>query len=104
MVNGVQQKRSFMLTMPYFITVNRSGEKIFVSDYGTNMVTCMSVDGHVIYAYKDVRMGGPGDLLCYAEDNILVCGRGNNVQVLTADCQRHCTLLKVATYYCIQRQ
>ena len=91
---GVNQDGSFMFTWPYYITVNSSVEKIFVSDYYTYTVTCMSVDGRVIYTYKDDSMRGPTGLLCDSEDNILVCGRvPNNVQVLTADGKRHCTLL-----------
>ena len=91
---GVNQDRSFMFTAPYYITVNSSGEKIFVSDIGTDTVTCMSVDGRVIYTYKDDSMRRPWGLLCDSEDNILVCGRdSDNVQVLTADGKRHSTLL-----------
>ena len=91
---GVNQDGSFMFIWPTYITVNSSGEKIFVSDWSTDTVTCMSVDGRVIYTYKDGSMRGPKGLLCDSEDNILVCGEGtNNVQVLTADGKRHCTLL-----------
>ena len=91
---GVNQDGSFMFMWPHFITVNSSGEKIFVSDGYTNTVTCMSVDGRVIYTYIDGSMVGPRGLLCDSEDNILVCGwSSNNVQVLTADGKRHCTLL-----------
>ena len=91
---GVNQDGSFMFKWPDYITVSSSGEKIFVSDYGTRTVTCMSVDGRVIYTYKDDSMRRPYGLLCDSEDNILVCGgSSNNVQVLTADGKRHCTLL-----------
>ena len=91
---GVNQDGSFMFTWPDYITVNSSGEKIFVSDQRTHTVTCMSVDGRVIYTYKDDSMIHPMGLLCDSEDNVLVCGRdSNNVQVLTADSKRYCTLL-----------
>ena len=91
---GVNQDGSFMFNWPYYITVNSSGEKIFVSGYDTDTVTCISVDGRVIYTYKDGSMRGPRGLLCDSEDNILVCGLGScNVQVLTADGKRQCTLL-----------
>ena len=91
---GINQDGSFMFTSPDYITVNSSGEKIFVSDGWTDTITSMSVDGRVIYTYKDDSMRRPHGLLCESEDNILVCGRSsNNVQVLTADGKRHCTLL-----------
>ena len=69
---GVNQDGSFMFEYPDYITVNSSGEKIFVSDRNTDIVTCMSVDGRVIYIYKDGRMRRPYALLCDSEDNILV--------------------------------
>ena len=91
---GVNKDGSFMFTSPHYITVSSSGEKIFVSDYLTDTVTCMSVDGRVIYTYKDDSMRRPTGLLCDSEDNILVCGwSSDNVQVLTVDGKRHCTLL-----------
>ena len=103
---GVNQDGSFMFTEPFYITVNSSGEKIFVSDYAKQTVTCMSVDGRVIYTYDDGSMRRPEGLLCDSEDNILVCGGAtNNVQVLTADGKRNCTLLTasdgVKWPYCI---
>ena len=91
---GVNQHGQYMFTAPDYITVNSSGEKIFVSDNVRDTVTCMSAAGRVIYTYKDDSMRAPRGLLCDSEDNILVCGwRSNNVQVLTADGNRHCTLL-----------
>ena len=94
---GVNKDGSFMFKFPCYITVSSSGKKIFVSDVNTGAVTCMSVDGRVIYTYEDDSMRKPLGLLCDAEDNILVCGgRSNNVQVLTTDGKRHCTLLTVS--------
>ena len=93
---GVNKDGSFMFKFPCYTTVSSSGKKIFVSDVNTGTVTCMSVDGRVIYTYEDDSMRKPLGLLCDAEDNILVCGgRSNNVQVLTTDGKRHCTLLTV---------
>ena len=93
----VNQDGSYMFTSPYYITMNSSGEKIFVSDGNRETVTCMSVDDRVIYTYKDDGMKPPMGLLCDSEDNILVCGGidggSDKVQVLTADGKRHCTLL-----------
>ena len=91
---GVNQYGSCLFMTPDYITVNSSGEKIFVSDSNACTVTCMSVDGRVIYTYKDDSMRGTEGLLCDSEDNILVCGMwSNNVKVLTADGKRHCSLL-----------
>ena len=92
---GMNQDGSFMFIYPYYrIAISSSGEKLFVSDYGTNTITCMSVDGHAIYTYKDNELSRPEGLHCDGEDNVFVCGtNSHNVQVITADGKKFGTLL-----------
>ena len=52
-----------------------------------------SEDGHVIYKYDDGDLKDPMGLYCDSEDNVLVCA-SNNVQVITADGKKKCTLLR----------
>ena len=51
---GINQDGSYQFTRPSYITVSDSGEKIFVSDSGTDTITCLTPSGTVIYTYKDV--------------------------------------------------
>ena len=91
---GNGQDETFMFARPYYCTVNTSGEKIFVSDWDTNTVVCMTVNGRIIYKYKDDDMDWPRGLYCDSEDNLLVCGYGShNVQIITADGKKDRTLL-----------
>ena len=91
---GAGQGGSLMFASPWYITVNVSGEKIFVSDRSTATITCMTVDGDVVYQYNDKDLRCPNDLYCDSGDNILVCGwRSDNVQVITADGKKNRTLL-----------
>ena len=71
---GINQDGSRLFCQPCYITVSDSGEKIFVSDYGTNTITCLTPSGTVIYTYKDDDMRGPRGLICDSDDNVLVCG------------------------------
>ena len=90
---GVNQDGSFLFRRPCHITVSPSGKKLFVSDYDNDTVTCMTMDNHVIYQYRDVEMMGPRGLYCDSGNNILVCGQDlNNVQLITADGKKHGTL------------
>ena len=90
---GVNQDGSFLFRRPSRITVSPSGKMLFVSDYDNNTVTCMTMDNHVIYQYRDAEMKGPRGLYCDSGDNILVCGQdSNNVQLITADGKKHRTL------------
>ena len=91
---GAGQGGSLMFAPPWYITVNVTGEKIFVSDWSTRTITCMTVDGDVVYQYNDNALGRPRGLYCDSGDNILVCGSlSNNVQVITADGKKNRTLL-----------
>ena len=87
---GINQDGSFLFTYPFNITVSPSEKKIFVSDYGKDTVTCMTMNNHVIYQYKDNELKWPRGLYCDGADNILVCGKNsNNVQMITAEGKKH---------------
>ena len=91
---GINQDGSFMFTAPCYITVSPAEKKIFVSDYGKDTVTCMTMDNRVIYQYRDNGMKWPRGLYCDGGDNILVCGGvSNNVQVITTEGKKHCDLV-----------
>ena len=78
-------KPTYLFSWPYFITVNRARDKIFVSDFANVTVTCMTVDGSIIYTYKDKDLRYPTGLYCDDNDNILVCGYGSdNIQMIDA--------------------
>ena len=79
------KKPTFLFSRPDYITVNRAGDKVFVSDCVKNTVTCMTVDGSNIYTYEDKDLSYPTGLSCDDNDNILVCGElSNNIQMIDA--------------------
>ena len=89
---GINKDGSFLFTLPYYITVSQSEKKIFVSDYNTDTVTCMTMDNHVIYQYNILKH--PEALYCDGGDNILVCCQySNNIQVIIADGKKHCDIV-----------
>ena len=86
-----------MFTYPYYITMNVTGEKIFVSDGSTHTITCMTVDGDIVYQNNDKDLRCPSGLYCDSGDNILVCGWWyHNVHVITADGKKNRSLLSPA--------
>ena len=89
---GINEDWSRLFSTPFYITVSTAGDKVFVSDWENNTVTCMKVDGSIIYQYEDLV--GPRGLYCDDGDNILVCGRdSNNIKVITADGKNYSTVL-----------
>ena len=85
---------SRLFKCPLYITTNMSHTKIFVSDHFTDMVSCLTTDGTIIYQYKEGSMRGPRGLYVDAEDNLLVCSyHDDEVQVITADGKKYKTLL-----------
>ena len=96
---GIKQDGSFMFISPNYITVSQSGRKIFISDWNTASVTCMTGDGNINYQYKHDDLKWSRGLFVDAGDNVLVCGeRSGTVQVITADGSKHETLLSSSDF------
>ena len=85
---------SNLFSLPFYITVNTAGDKIFVSDRWGYTVTCMKVDGSVVYQYHDADLNKPHGLICDDGDNLVVCGFiSNNIHVITSDGKKYDDLL-----------
>ena len=91
---GTNPDGTYLFTHPNNITVSASGEKIFISDWNTQTVTCLTPSGTVIYTYKDNDMRSPEGLICDSGDNVLVCGEySHNVHTISPDGNKYHTLL-----------
>ena len=85
---------TYLFTSPNCITVSASGEKIFVSDEATHIITCLKPSGTIIYTYKDDNMRSPGGLICDSGDNVLVCGYdSNNVHAISPNGNKNHTFI-----------
>ena len=91
---GVNKDGSYQFQGPTYLTVSTTGKKIFVSDWGTSIISCMTPDGNIIYQYKDDDLTLPRALFVDAGDNIFVCyWDSRNIQVITADGRKYGTLI-----------
>ena len=90
---GINPSGSNRFTSPYYITVSAFDEKIFVSDYHTNTIVCLTPSGNVIYIYKYHDMSRPRGLICDAGDSVLACGEySQNVHTISPDGKKYHTL------------
>ena len=81
---GVNQDKTFMFELPCYLAVSIKSNKIYVSDAGQDTVTCLKLDGTVIFQYKDPKLSTPRGLCVDDEDNVIVCGRdSHNIHVVT---------------------
>ena len=91
---GIGKDGSRVFSDPFHITVSRAVDKIFVSDWGNQSVTCMAVDGSMIYQYKDSSLKYPQGLICDEEDNVMVCDfTSNTIHMINSDGKKHGILL-----------
>ena len=94
---GCKEDGHHLFMRPFHISVSSTGENIFVSESGTNSLTCLNVAGGKIsntYTYKDADLKIPRGVYCDDEDNVILCGHSsNNIQVVTPDGKKHHTLL-----------
>ena len=82
--------------MSSYVTVGRekSGEMIYVSDWGTNTISKLSMKGKILGTYKHKNWRGINGLTCVGEGQVLVCNRvGNTVDVVSDDGKDIVTLL-----------
>ena len=78
---------------PYEITLSPSGKKIFFTDNYSEIVTCMTVDGRIVYKYQHNLKDARG-LYCDSEDNLFVCDQqSGSLQAITSDGKSGGTLL-----------
>ena len=79
---------------PCYLALNRSGNKLYVSDYGTNQLTCMTTEGKHIFTYSDRDLKPPRGIVLDEDDNILLCGeKTSNIHVIKSDGTKHKVLL-----------
>ena len=91
---GQPDKKPPMFSRPRYITVCPSTRKIFITDYGTDTVSCLMYDGTVVYQYKDEELRQLTGVCVDGGGNAIVCGYlSDNVQVIGADGTKCCTLL-----------
>ena len=73
---GLNEDGSYMFQTPEYIAVNESGEKMFVSDWGTYTVTCLTTDGEEIVYQHDVTSEyrrNPKALHVDGYESVIVC-------------------------------
>ena len=81
------------LEEPRRITVSTVSRKIFVSDYATDTVTCLTPEGTILYQYQDSSLRRVHGLYVDCEDNVLICSITGIIVVLTANSVKYKTLL-----------
>ena len=84
------------LRQPYYIAVSKTSSMIYLSDWETSIVSCISVDGSLVFNYQHDDLKHPNTVLVDEEDNILVCGQESyNVHAVTSTGQHHSVLYTV---------
>jgi len=89
-------KGESLFNQPSYVTVSKgeSGEVIYVSDFGTNTITKVSMKGKVISTYKQENWGTLRGLLYVGQSQLLVSNCwGHSIDVVSEDGKRICTLL-----------
>ena len=78
---------------PMNVTVSSDGNFMYVSDKGTDTLTCIDDTGNVIYQYSN-GLKSPRGLFVDTEGNIILCNEGeNSVEVITAAGKHHSILV-----------
>ena len=85
---------TYMLKTPLYIAVSAFSGKIFITDWETHTLTCLTSDGQLVYQYKDQMLGQTRGILVDSADNVLLCyPQYDTIVVITPDGRKHGTLL-----------
>ena len=85
---------TYMIKTPWYIAVSAFSGKIFITDWETEILTCLTSDGQLVYQYKDEEVRFPRGILVDSADNVLLCySWSNTIVVITPDGRKHGTLL-----------
>lgn len=91
---GVSHGNSYMFSGPNYLTVNPDTGYIYVSDWNTDEVTCLSSADDIVYRYDDPELDGPRGIYVDHSSNVIVCGHSSrNVHVITASGKKQRILL-----------
>ena len=65
-----------MFRFPEYVVVRRSGDP----GRGAHTVTCLTIDGQIVYQYRDAQLLRPRGLYVDDYDSVIVCGE-STIQV-----------------------
>ena len=89
-----EQNTSYMFISPSFVAVSASTGNIYVSDWETDKVTCISDSGEVMYQFEDPELKDPSGMYIDVEDYLIVCGtESDTVLVITDSGKKDKTLI-----------
>ena len=76
----------YLFSCPQVVKVYKDGNRLFISDTGTNIVTCLNRQGSVIYKYSHKELNSPLGIYVDRKANILVFGKDSgDVHVVQKD-------------------
>jgi len=83
-----------LLSRPSYISVDESGEVLYISEWRIDKVTKVSMTGKLISTHKTKNWDGLLGLICVGQDQLLVSNcSGRSVDVVSEDCKTVGTLL-----------
>lgn len=91
------KKISITFRFPYYFSVGTGSKNIFVSDWATSTLACLTSGGNTIYTYCDANMNHPRQPVVDDEDNVLVPAEDSiNIHMFTAGGKHHGVLFETS--------
>ena len=78
-----------------YICVNKSRDKLYVTDPQSGSVLCLTTDGKkLVYAYRNTKLKNPCGLCVDENDTVFVCGDSSRqIKSITADGKKDKTVI-----------
>ena len=87
---GVNTDGAFLMHYPLHMSISHDQNKVFVSDFSTHTVYCLSLKGDILYQIKNKNVQRLRGVLLDKQDNLLLCSGDNlyKVEAKTNNCTK----------------
>ncbi|KAL3864955.1 hypothetical protein ACJMK2_006596 [Sinanodonta woodiana] len=81
-----EKKGTPLFKCPSHVITNTIHTLIFVSDCGTNLVTCLNLEGKVKFQFRHEKLDYPTGMTTDCQANVYICGKNShNIHVITEE-------------------
>lgn len=89
-----QDGSSSMFCHPYYLAFGKTSKNLYVSDNGSSVLYCVTLEGKIVYKYEDKEWRGGLGVFVDENDDAFICGRDScNVQTVSVSGRKHGTFI-----------
>ena len=101
---GMNDDGTFLFSQPLHMSISHDQKRVFVSDYPTHAVFCLSLEGNILHKFHNDNVQNVRGVLIDKRGNLLICNSNNNlhkVEVNGSNFAKFLTEAVINNPYCL---